>query len=114
MLSKEGKTMENDNKQTGRVSKKPMVVAFFAGAVAGSIGALLLAPQSGRASREQLRGYARRTTDSLRDVADKAAQTWGTAKSKAREFWEEPQSMLNNGLKTDRKAMQQEVEAKVS
>ena len=33
------------------------------------VAALLLAPQSGRESREQLRGYARRAEDNLRDFA---------------------------------------------
>ena len=34
-------------------------LAFVTGGLAGAAVALLLAPQSGRESREQLRGYAR-------------------------------------------------------
>ena len=38
--------------------------AFMAGGLLGAGAALLLAPQSGRQSQEQLRGYARRAEES--------------------------------------------------
>jgi len=37
-----------------------VLLAFLSGAALGAVAALLLAPQSGRESRKQLRGYARR------------------------------------------------------
>jgi gas vesicle protein len=51
-----------------------VLMAFLAGAAIGAVAALLLAPQSGRESRDQLRRYARRTQDGLRDVAGKAGE----------------------------------------
>ena len=47
--------------------------AFVGGMTVGAVAALLLAPQPGRASRDQLRHYARRAEDHIRDVAERAA-----------------------------------------
>ena len=48
--------------------------AFVTGGLAGAAVALLLAPQSGRESREQVRGYARRAEEHVHELADKATQ----------------------------------------
>ena len=49
------------------------------GGLAGAALALLLAPQSGRESRDQLRGYARRAEEHVHELADKATQVLGQA-----------------------------------
>ena len=54
-------------------------MAFLSGAALGAVAALLLAPQSGRESREQLRGYARRAEDNLRDLAGRAGESFEEA-----------------------------------
>jgi hypothetical protein len=43
------------------------VLIFVAGAVVGAAAALLLAPQTGQASRGQLLQYGRRTSETLTD-----------------------------------------------
>lgn len=50
--------------------------AFFGGAAIGAVAALLLAPQSGRESREQIRTYARRTGEYLADFGSKTEEAW--------------------------------------
>ena len=55
-------------------SAAAVVLAFLSGAALGVVAALLLAPQTGRESREQLRGYARRAEDDLRDVAGRGRE----------------------------------------
>ena len=49
-------------------------LAFVTGGLAGAAVALLLAPQSGRESREQMRGYARRAEEHVHELADTATQ----------------------------------------
>ena len=50
--------------------------AFFGGVAIGAVAALLLAPQSGRESREQIRAYARRTGEYLADFGSKTEEAW--------------------------------------
>jgi gas vesicle protein len=54
-------------------------LAFVTGGLAGAAVALLLAPQSGRKSREQVRGYARRTEEQVHELADKATDVMDQA-----------------------------------
>jgi gas vesicle protein len=74
------------------------------------MAALLLAPQSGQDSREQLRGYARRGEDAVREFAGRAAETWNQAVEKGREFVEEQKSVLGDALQAGREAMRRERE----
>jgi gas vesicle protein len=90
------------------VSGAGIVLAFLSGAAIGAIGALLLAPQSGQESREQIRTYARRTGEDLREMADKAGETWQAAVGKGREFVEEQKSTLKDALDAGREAMRRE------
>ena len=50
--------------------------AFLGGAALGAVTALLLAPQSGRESREQIRAYARRTGEYLAAFGSKTEEAW--------------------------------------
>ena len=61
-------------------------LAFLSGGLVGAAVALLLAPQSGRESREQLRGYARRAEENIRELTDTATQVLDQAVNKGREF----------------------------
>jgi gas vesicle protein len=81
---KEGTDMGNFEGDRG-LSAGSVLLAFVAGAAVGAAAALLLAPQSGSESREQIRRYARRTQDSLRDLAGKAGETVDTALQRSRE-----------------------------
>ena len=51
-------------------------LALLIGAGLGAVAAFLLMPQSGPESREQLRGYARRTEEHVHEAANKANQVF--------------------------------------
>jgi gas vesicle protein len=85
-----------------------IALAFLSGAALGAVAALLLAPQSGRESREQLRGYARRAEDSLRDMAGRAGEAVDDAVDQGKDFVEKRKSVLREAFEAGREAMQRE------
>lgn len=85
-------------------------LAFVGGGLVGAAMALLLAPQSGRESREQLRGYARRAEEQVHELTDTAAQALDQAVDKGREFMKDKQAVLTEAVETGRAAMQRERE----
>jgi gas vesicle protein len=85
-----------------------VVLAFLTGAALGTVAALLLAPQTGRESREQLRGYARRAEGSLRDLADRAGETFEEVVEEGKEFVESKKSVLRDAFEAGRDAMRRE------
>ena len=87
-----------------------MGLAVVIGGLAGAAMALLLAPQSGRESREQLRGYARRAEENVHELADKAGQALDQAVGKGREFIKDRKAVLTEAVEAGRAASQQERE----
>jgi gas vesicle protein len=85
-------------------------LAFVTGGLTGAAVALLLAPQSGRESREQVRGYARRAEESAHELADTATQVLDQAVDKGREFVQEKNSVLTEAVEAGRAAMSRERE----
>ena len=83
-------------------------LAFVTGGLAGAAVALLLAPQSGRESREQLRGYARRAEGDVHELANKATQVLDQAVDKGREFVQEKKAVVAEAVEAGRVAMQRE------
>lgn len=87
-----------------------VALAFVSGGLVGVAVALLLAPQSGRESREQLRGYARRAEENVHELGDKATQILDQAVDKGREFINDKQAVLTEAVEAGRAAMQWERE----
>lgn len=87
-----------------------MALAFLTGGLAGAAVALLLTPQSGRESREQLRRYARRAEENIHGLTDRATQVLDQAMDKGREFVQENKSVLTEAVKVGRAAMSRERE----
>ena len=85
-------------------------LAFMTGGLAGAAVALLLAPQSGRESREQVCGYARRAEEYAHELADTATQVLDQAVDKGREFIKDKQAVLTEAVEAGRTAMQRERE----
>src|SRR5436853_607694 len=69
------------------VSGSAMILAFLSGAAVGAVAALLMAPQSGDESREQLKSYARRAGENLREANDMPGLSW-TARQPAGDQWD--------------------------
>jgi gas vesicle protein len=84
------------------------LLVFLGGAALGAVAALLLAPQSGRKTREQLRTYARKAEDSLREVANEAGQRFEEALNEGKEYVEARKSVLREAFEAGREAMKRE------
>jgi len=91
-----------------RGSAAGVLLAFLSGAALGAVAALLLAPQTGRESREQLRGYARRAEDNLRELAGQAGETLEGAIEQGKEFVEAKKSVLREAFEAGREAVKRE------
>ena len=89
-------------------SAAAIVLIFLSGAALGAVAALLLAPQTGRESREQLRGYARRAEDNLWNLADRAGETFEEVVGEGKEFVDSKKSVLREAFDVGREAMRRE------
>lgn len=85
-------------------------LAFVTGGLAGAAVALLLAPQSGRESREQVRGYARRAEEHVHELAEKATDLMEQAVDKGHDFVQEKKMVLAEAVEAGRTAMHRERE----
>ena len=85
-------------------------LAFVGGGLVGAAMALLLAPQSGRESREQVRGYARRAEENVHELAGKTTDFMDQAVDRGREFVQEKKSVLTEAVDAGRAAMSRERE----
>ncbi|MBH0199421.1 MAG: hypothetical protein HP497_08385 [Nitrospira sp.] len=83
-------------------------LAFVTGGLLGAVAVLLLAPQSGRQSQEQLRGYVRRAEESVHELAEKAGEVVDRALDKGRDFITDKQAVLAEAVETGRAAMSRE------
>lgn len=99
--------MASDN---GGVSVGTVFLAMVTGALAGAVAALLLAPQTGQESREQLRSYARRAEDGIRDIGEKAGKEFERVVQRGRDLYEENKSVLTEAFDAGRDAMKRERE----
>jgi gas vesicle protein len=86
------------------------VLAFLGGAALGVLGALLLAPQSGRQTRDQLRRYARKAEETLREAANEAGQKFEEAVTEGKEYVEARKSVLREAFDAGREAIKRERE----
>ena len=83
-------------------------LAFVGGGLLGAAMALLLAPQSGRGSREQVRWYGQRAEAQAHELADKATDVMDQAVEKGREFVQEKKMVLAEAVEAGRTAMSRE------
>lgn len=83
---------------------------FLIGGLTGAATALLLAPQSGRESREQLRRSMRRAEESFHEQADEVTEALGRVMHAGRGVIQEKQSVLAGMFKAGRDGMRRERE----
>ncbi|HSF69095.1 MAG TPA: YtxH domain-containing protein [Nitrospira sp.] len=84
------------------------LLVFLGGAALGAVAALLLAPQSGRKTRDQLRTYARKAEDALREAANEAGERFEEALNEGKEYVEARKSVLREAFEAGREAMKRE------
>ena len=87
-----------------------VALAFLSGALLGAVTAVMLAPQPGRESRERLTGYARRTSNDLRDLKDRATDSVEEVVGRGRELVDEVSCAVREALEAGRDAMRRERE----
>lgn len=87
-----------------------VALAFLSGALLGAVTAVILAPQTGRESRERVTGYARRTSDDLRDLKDRATDSVEEIVGRGRELVDEVSCAVREALEAGRDAMRRERE----
>ena len=91
-----------------RGTSAAVFLAFLSGAAMGAVMGLLLAPQTGNESRDQLRGYARRAENDLRDLAGRAGEAFEEAVDQGKEFVESRGSVLREAFDAGREAIRRE------
>ena len=87
-----------------------VALAFLSGALLGAVTAVMLAPQPGRESRERVTGYARRTSNDLRDLKDRATDSLEEVVGRGRELVDEVSCAVREALEAGRDAMRRERE----
>lgn len=78
------------------------LLAFLGGAIVGGAIALLLAPQSGEKTREQIRDFVE---DGIDDVKDFAGRTVSQAKHAVNKGAQEARHVINKGASVARGAV---------
>ncbi|NJN69914.1 MAG: YtxH domain-containing protein [Nitrospira sp.] len=91
-----------------RGTSAAVLLAFLSGAAMGAVAALLLAPQSGDESRNQLRRYARRAENDLRDLAGRAGEAFEDVVDQGKDFVDTKRSVLREAFDAGREAMRRE------
>ena len=79
--------------------------AFLAGAIIGIGAALLLAPQSGTATRKLLKTYAEQAEEEMREKAQEVGATLDTTIKQGRQFIKEKKSDLTAAFEAGKDAM---------
>jgi gas vesicle protein len=82
-----------------------VALAFLSGMLVGATTAFLLAPQSGRESREGLLKAARRAGEDFKDISEKATHTWEDVVSRSREFMSEAGAVVKDAVDAGKEAM---------
>lgn len=92
---------------SGMASAGGVVMAFLGGLTVGAVAGLLLAPQTGRESREIVRRVARQVGDDVRDFSEKAGDTWCDVMSKGRDLLNEAETVVKDAVDAGRESVQQ-------
>lgn len=82
-----------------------VALAFLSGILLGAATAFLLAPQTGRESREGLLRAARRAGEDFKDISERATHTWDDVVSKGREFMTEASAVVKDAVDAGKDAM---------
>jgi gas vesicle protein len=96
--------------EEGRYSAGSMFLSFLLGGIVGAGLALLLAPQSGRETRQRIKEFTEdvkeKTKDYVEDVKGKVTSTV----EKGKEFYEEKKSAIATAIEAGKEAYEKEKE----
>jgi gas vesicle protein len=82
---------------------------FFLGAVAGAAAALLIAPKSGRETRDLLAEHGEEVLNKARGAAGEAKVKAGDLFEKGRDYFEEQTNRLITAFEAGKSAMREEI-----
>lgn len=99
--------MENQDKGC---SGQAVALAFIGGAVAGVVAGLLLAPKSGRETRQDLKDFARRAEDEVLEKAKEARAALDEVIARGKHFMAEKQATVEAAVKAGRETMKEKLE----
>jgi gas vesicle protein len=84
------------------------VFAFLAGCLVGAGAALLLAPQSGKETRDMLKDYAKDAEGKARDKAKEAKETFQSAVEQGKQYINEKKALLTSAVEAGSEAFKKE------
>ena len=99
--------MENQDRTC---SAQAVALAFLGGAVAGVVAGILLAPKSGRETRQDLRDFARRAEDEVLEKAKEARAALDEVIERGKHFLVEKQASVESAVKAGRETMKEKME----
>lgn len=93
----------------GEGSSSSVALAFISGAVVGAIAAVLLVPQSGEATRQAIRGYARRTEEDVLERANQVRNQMSETIEDGKRFLNETKSTIASAFEAAKTAFKKEM-----
>ncbi|MEW6109350.1 MAG: YtxH domain-containing protein [Nitrospirota bacterium] len=91
-------------------SSGSMLLSFLMGGIVGAGLALLLAPQSGRETRQKIRDLAEDVKDKTADYIHKAKDKVTSVVDDSKEYYEEKKSMVKSAIDAGKDAYEREKE----
>jgi gas vesicle protein len=92
----------------GNSSLGSAAFAFLAGCIVGAGAALLLAPQSGKETRDMLKNYAKDAEDMAREKAKAAQETFQSAVDQGKQYISEKKAILTSAAEAGSEAFKKE------
>lgn len=77
-------------------NNEKVIISFLVGAAAGALAGLLLAPATGDETREKLKDNALRVSDDLRKQAEKAMDSFDSARNSAESYLNDIQGKMSS------------------
>lgn len=82
--------------------------AFLAGCLVGAGAALLLAPQSGKETRDMMKDYAKDAQGKAREKANEAKETFQSAVEQGKQYINEKKAILTSAVEAGSEAFKKE------
>ena len=96
--------------EEGRYSGGSLILGFFIGGLVGAGVALLLAPQSGRETRQKIKELSEDAKGKAAEYAEKAKGQVTSTVGKGKEILEEKKSLVTAAVEAGKEAYQKEKE----
>lgn len=96
--------------EEGGYSAGPLIFSFFLGGLIGAGVALLLAPKSGRETREKIKELAIEAKGKAEEVIDQVKGKVTSVVEKGKEVIEEKKSILSTAIEAGKEAYEKEKE----